>query len=111
MNRRHTDRMPSPFFRAVIYTLAILVVLLASIFSNIASAADLARAPVVVPSKTNAGVMVQTGWYTYERLEDAVVLYCVQTTDVTLACALFVTTAEGNAVVLIEGVVASEVKS
>lgn len=110
MNRRHTDRMPSPFFRAVVYALVTLIVLLVSIFSNIAQAAERAVAPVIEATGKD-GVRVQIGWYEYEREDGVVVLYCVPTGDTTLSCAVYVATPKGNAVVIVDGVTATEIAS
>lgn len=99
---------PSPFFTGVIVTLIALVLLVWSLLQNAVYAADLNRAPVVQPE---GDVLVQIGWYTYEALDDAVILYCVPQGKATLTCAMFVMTPKGNGIVLVEGIVASEAKT
>lgn len=103
MNRRHNA---VSYTKIAILALGALVLLFAGIWNN-AWGSDLTRAPVVTASKTE-GVMEQTGWYSYERKQGIVVLYCVPEGETLLTCVVFVVTEKGNAVVLVDGIPASE---
>ncbi len=104
-------KTPSPYFRIVVLALGLLVLAVIGILNNAAYGAtpEKARAPVVQPS--DSGVMRQTGWFTYDSKPDAIVLYCVPEGESTLTCVVFVATPKGNAVVLVDGIPASEVAS
>jgi hypothetical protein len=107
MNRRMTDRSPSPYARIAALCLIALVSCFVATCSQ-AATVKMSRAPIV---ELHDDVLVQTGWLTYEKHEDQVVLYCVKETDITLTCQVFVVTDDGNAIVLVKGVVASEAKT
>lgn len=99
----------SPFFRYTLAALAACLLILVLIFTNVARADEVARAPIV--ARAVDGVMLQTGWHTYAKQKDAVILYCVRSTPTRLTCAIYVMTPVGNGVALVEDIPASEIES
>lgn len=103
---------PTPFFRATIYALVILIVMLITIFRNVADAAEVVHAPVIERQGTD-GVRKQIAWFTYAEKPGRVVLYCVPEGELgsTLSCVVFVVTDKGNAIILVDGIEATEIQS
>lgn len=44
------------------------------------------RAPLVVPK---GDILQQVGWFNYDRLDGAIVLYCVETADTKATCSVY----------------------
>jgi hypothetical protein len=89
----------TPYFKIALVTLATLVAVVGCILNNAVNAADLeptAKAPIVEPA--DDGLLIQTGWFTYPRMDTAAVLYCVREPKAPLVCAMYVTTDDGNGI-------------
>lgn len=96
--------------RVVWFLVGVLAVLTVALSMGRAAERTHDRAPVVIP--LDEGAMKQIGWYTYEREKDTLVLYCVKHRGhVLLDCVVFVRTEDGTGIVLVTGVVPSEVES
>lgn len=68
---------------------------------------DKRHAPVVTQAVN--GVMLQVGWQQYQKMEGAVVLYCIKTKDkVLLDCVVYVQAESGAGITLIENIVPTE---
>lgn len=103
---------PTPYFKIALLTLGTLVLIVWAILNNAVHAAETRIAPVIERQGTE-GVRKQIAWFTYANKPGRVVLYCVPEGEVgtTLTCAIFVSTDEGNAVVIVDGIKATEVPS
>ena len=105
---------PTPYFKFAILTLGTLVLIVAAILFNAVHAAEVVDTRSVAPvvkAPDEAGFMPQIGWYRYQKQDNAVVLYCIPQSETLLVCAVFVMTPKGNAVVLVDGIKATEVPS
>jgi hypothetical protein len=93
------------------FLLGVLIVLILALTSQYCSAGDkptMTRAPVVraVPGSE---VLLQTGWYTYEKAEDVILLYCVERkAGGLLACVGYVVITGGSGIVMVDGVEPTE---